>query len=498
MRLVADVFKELAEEHQAASAANDPVRIAKVSEGFEALLCDVPEDPGVLFSFASTRMQLGSFGVAVNLLQRVIEMEPDNPLVWNNLGSAWKGHNFDVKAGECWEKANAIYEGKEADVLSNLASLYINKGDPTLGLEYAEQSLALKPDLMRTRWNYSLLLLEAGRWEEGLENYEAGLLSNDRLLRFFDEDKTKVPFWEGPHQKGTVVFYAEQGMGDEIMWVSCMAEMRDLPDIRVVFDCHPRMVKLFKRCFGIECFGTRKNFDLGWMKNIKVDYKMPLGSIFHHFRPTGDFPKKTYLTPNKTLVNRYLKKLEALGPGPYVGIAWEAGTVKTRTDFRSIKVVELKPIFEQGGTFISMQYSEGAAEKCERVLKDHDIRIHHWPDVVEAGPKDHRYLGYNFDHTIALAAALDLIIVPNTTLVHVCGAIGQECWTLTPKGCAWRYGLEGVEMPMYGPWVKQFRNGMAKVAEAYAKWRSQLSDMDPPCSKTNTDETSIAMISSSG
>jgi len=113
-----------------------------------------------------------------------------------------------------------------------------------------------------------------------------------------------------------------------------------------------------------------------------------------------------------------------------------------------------------GGTFVSLQYTEDASGKVQRYREQTGRVVHHWPDVVESGEKENRNKGFDYDHTVALIEALDLCILPNTAAVHVCGALGKECWTITPSAPAWRYQLTGDQMPMYES-VTQFRGESA-------------------------------------
>jgi ADP-heptose:LPS heptosyltransferase len=84
---------------------------------------------------------------------------------------------------------------------------------------------------------------------------------------------------------------------------------------------------------------------------------------------------------------------------------------------------------------ISLQYDEGAAEDCK------GTPVHHWPDYVAAK---------EYERTAALVSALDLVVTVNTSAVHLCGALGKECITLTPKRKAWRYySPDGSTMPWY-------------------------------------------------
>jgi tetratricopeptide (TPR) repeat protein len=464
--LLKDAIAIIQERHREAAETNNQQMIHACLLDYKNLLGSSPDDLALLFFTGTCELQLGFNGPAINYFRRCLEIAPETPEIWNNLGSAYKAENLDEKALECWQEALKIRE--DADYYNNMVTLYINTGSPEKGMEWAEKGLALKPDMARLRWNYSLLLLEQGRWKEGFAEYEYGKASLDRPERNYTNDGD-LPWWNG--EPGNVVVYGEQGMGDEVMFASCIPDAMEKADI--VFDCHPRMIDIWKRSFGIDCFPTRKGQDVSWARDYRFDYRCAIGDLFRIFRSDGNFPKTPYLKPDPELVKHYRAKLEATGPGPYIGISWLAGTKSTRTDFRSIKLGHIKELFEVGGTFISLQYTEGAEGKVERFKNDTGYEIHHWKDVVEAntGEMDEqgqsvRATGFNYDHTVALISALDLCILPNTTAVHVCGALGKECWTLTPKEAAWRYQLKGNEMPMYKS-VTQFRDGIEQVIEAY-------------------------------
>ena len=468
---VSELYEQIKNDHQEATKTNNLEKITEVAGRLELLLNDAPEDLAILFSYGTAKMQTGMNGLAINIFQKCLEIR-EMPEIWNNLGTAFKGENLSREAEQCWLKALELRP--DADYYNNLSTLYINEGMPERGMEFADKGLEIDPAHNRLYWNKSLLLLEQGRWNEGFDLYDAGLLSGDRPNRLYHTDPEKVPLWSG--EKGKVVVYGEQGMGDEIMFASCIPDLiNDIGRENVIFDCHPRMVSLFERSFNVKCYGTRKSENINWPNDDPPDYRVPIGSLFRLYRPDGVFPKEPYLKPDLELVAHYIEKLSALVPGPYIGVGWRAGVKKTRTDLRSIKLREFVPLIEEGGTFVSLQYDDDATRKVEQFKKDTGHTITHWADVVEAGPY-RNFTGYDYDHTIALLCALDLCILPNTSAVHACGALGQECWTLTPKQAAWRYQLEGDEMPMYGSWVRQFRNGMEEVVNEYRnRWpRAEL------------------------
>ena len=455
MAILKDAFKDLNVRHADASRTNNLKVIAGLVDEYENLLNQAPEELSILFGLGTCKLQLGMNGSAIMYFQQAIQSNNKLPELWNNLGSAWKAENRNDEARQCFEKALSLKD--DPDYYNNLATLHVNEGRPDEGIEYAEKGIALNPEHPRLRWNYSLLLLEKGRWKEGFENYDYGLLSLDRPNRFYSDKPEDVPIWNG--EKGRVVVYGEQGMGDEIMFASAIPDLiADIGRENVIFDCHERMVSLFERSFGVTCYGTRKNEDISWPLKDKPDYRIAIGSLFGRYRKDGKFPKTRYLKADPELVKHYREKLEATGPGPYVGLGWQAGYKKTRQDLRSFKLKQFLPVLEQGGTFVSLQYTEGSEDKVARFKEDTGHDIHHWTDVVQSkDPEGNEYTGFDYDHTVALIEALDLCILPNTSSVHVCGAIGADCWTLTPKAAAWRYQLKGNFMPMYGSWVRQIR-----------------------------------------
>ena len=74
--------------------------------------------------------------------------------------------------------------------------------------------------------------------------------------------------------------------------------------------------------------------------------------------------------------------------------------------------------------------------------------------------------GVDLDNTLALIENLDLVVSVATSAVHLAGAIGKECWCLTPKLCNWRFGLDGPTMPFHeslklyrqdGPWANTMK-----------------------------------------
>ena len=91
-----------------------------------------------------------------------------------------------------------------------------------------------------------------------------------------------------------------------------------------------------------------------------------------------------------------------------------------------------------------MMCLEVPGEQIEEFRKQHpDIDIVEYPATT----------GSDYDDTVAMIAAMDMIVTMQTTTVHVAGGLGIPSWTFVPSTSQWRYGQEGEDFP----WAKSVR-----------------------------------------
>jgi ADP-heptose:LPS heptosyltransferase len=190
-------------------------------------------------------------------------------------------------------------------------------------------------------------------------------------------------------------------------------------------------------------YGTRKDNFIDWPHNHPdIDAKVAIGDLGITYRKSiDDFPGTPYLKAPKGMVEKYRKKLAKLGGRKKIGISWTGGYVKTRKDMRSIPLSLWKDILGLDADFISLQYTPDAYNEIAALEDEFDTKIHHWPLAVQAA---------DYGETAGLVEALDLVITVNTSVHHLAGGLGKECWTLTPHAKAWRYfSSDGKTLPWY-------------------------------------------------
>lgn len=419
--------------------------LQKAEKMYFAILEKYPEEFPPHFYIASLKAQQEKLMESAVYLHRALQFE-DNGAAWNNLGTIYRRLNHQPLAVKCLKRGLESKEcGVEADLNNNLGTAYINEGDPLQGEPYLRRAIELNPGHVQAHWNLGLLLLERGIWAEGWDNFHWGVVSPDRMNRW-----ATWPQWHG-ETDGTVLIYGEQGIGDEIMYASMIDDAKANAK-HIVLETHPRLIDTFRRTFGgdnLEAYPTRKSRVMeAPLPDFK--YRCALGDLGMLYRRNkSDFPKRPYLKLDSGLLESVHKGYSRY-PKPWIGIGWKGGARKTRRDLRAIPLNEWMPIFRDfPGTFFSFQYDKGIEAEVDEFCRDHpEVNLIHFPAIARCE---------NFDVILHHLYTMDAVVHVNGSAVHACGAIGVPCYTLTPSRPAWRYGIEGDEMPWYGENVKQIR-----------------------------------------
>ena len=420
----------------------DSGKFRKAEEVFLRWLDKHPEDFQALGNYTDLMMRKGNHGLSIHLYRYLLKAWKDMPvettaLVWGHIGQSLLIEGFNDEADYAFNKAIEI-NPNEPGIYNSMGACFINQGQPDKIIHWCNKALELEPDMPHALWNRSIGYLEKGEWEKAWAGYNAG----DRMTRHRSyKEGPPMRIWDGKRNRG-VVCWGEQGVGDEVMFGTC------LPDFikkckNPIIDCHPRLEKTFKRSFpGVPVYGTRKSQEIDWHENHQMDSQIPIGNLPSLYRnKASDFPGTPYLKADPGRIKHYREKLEELGPGPYVGIAWFGGEKKTRFDYRMIPLKLWDPIMDTGCTFVSLQYNKWG-HKAEAEA----INLAHWDEPID-----------DLDEQMALIMACDLVISVCQSVVHFSGALGRECWCLTPAKPAWRYGLTDEHIAWYGKTVKCIR-----------------------------------------
>lgn len=393
-----------------------------------------PKLPDLLKNLTLVYIESEQFETALKLLDgRLLENPEDR--------EAMKCKGFVLQKMHRPEQALAYYrdvlatEGEDPETLNNLAIVLQDLGRVDEAIERYDQAIHLQPDFPLAVWHRSLAYLLQHEFDRAWPDYELRMLSAEAPVA-----RHAYPRWDGARGRSVLVT-AEQGIGDQIMFASCLPDLIAISK-HCIIECTPKLKRLFQRSFpSARVYTTEESSDLiSGTHESQVDFQVAVGSLPLYFRRNlHSFPKhEGYLRADLQSKELWQKRLSSLGSGLNVGISWQGGTAKTRSQVRSLSLDRLLPILQIAGlNFVSLQYNAPAAE-VRSLESQSGIVIADWHEAHQ-----------DYDQTAAMVSALDLVISVCSSVIHLAGALGRPVWVLAPYSPEWRYGIRGEQMPWY-------------------------------------------------
>lgn len=414
---------------------------------FEKALEIEPDSPVALSNQGLILTDLGKPREAIAVLRKALERNPEFADAMLNLGRALHYAEEYQEAARCYEEAKRLRPGW-ALPLTLEGTSYESQGLFAKAEQCYRESLRLAPDDASARVNLAHMRLISGDLGEGWDLYE----SRQNLEEYRSIHKRlTVPRWDGsPLQGKSIAVYAEQGLGDEINFASCLPDLLRLSPARVLLTCGTQLEAIFRRTFPeVEVQGGEPKAQTAWLRglNPKPDFQVAIGSLHRFFRRSLDeFPShRGYLSVDSSKVARWRDQVTSLGPGAKIGLSWKGGIIKTGELRRTLQIEQLLPLLRLPGLhFVSLQYTD-CRKDLETLRSRHGVSIAHWQEAID-----------DYDQTAALVATLDLVVSVCTAVVHLAGALNTPAWVMAPIGPHWRYAMPEGRMPWY-PGVTVFR-----------------------------------------
>ena len=389
---------------------------------------------------------LGQLEAAVESYDKAIQLRSDYVETYSNRG---------VALAELGQLEAAVDSYNQAiELQPDYAEAYYNRGNTLRDLgqlakavESYNRAIEFQPDFAEAHWNLSLALLLLGDLRNGWQEYEYRKLVKKGKRRVV---LAPYPLWEGePLVDKVILVTAEQGVGDEVMFASCIPDLINLHPKQIILECDLRLAPLFARSFQqVDVQGKdRKNVD--WLKELgDIDFQIAIGSLPVFFRQQlSDFPaSRSFLVSNTVLRDKWRRRYDDLGPRMKIGISWTGGVKDSRKRAKAPTLEQWLPLLRMDACFINLQYGDHRQE-LEQLKESSGVHIHHWAD---ADPLT------DLDNQAAQIAELDLVISFNNATVQIAGAIGKKTWVLVSIPPRWMYMLDRSNSPWY-PATKLFR-----------------------------------------
>ena len=407
-----------------------------------------PRDDDIHNNLGNVLLERGELNEATNVYRHALTINPENSQVYSNLGVTLK------KQGK-FNEAVTIYQ-KSLEIQPNDADVYYNLGNSLRELEELEEAIQvyykaieIQPQFANAQNNIGLILFLQGDFKNGWQQYQWRWKCDD----FPSENRPfHQPSWNGSNPSAkTILVWAEQGIGDEIMFASMLNDLRQ-SNANIMVECEQRLISLFQRSFPDIRFFCRTNPPDQQLLNPNIDYQISMGSLGQWLRTDLDSFKQGqsyYLTacPDKTAELR--NKYQQLASGrKLVGISWKSTDIsQRRAKSKSTSLEYWASVLSQPNCyFINLQYGDIETEVA-KFESDTNLKVYQDKEIDPL---------VNLDGFAAQISALDLVISTSNTTVHMAGALGKRVWTLLPHIPDWRWTLDREDALWY-PAMRLFR-----------------------------------------
>lgn len=417
-------------------------RYADGAKIYPDLLMLDSKDPKTLLHYGFCMEHTHDLPGSVQRYKEAIALNPDFLEAHVDLaGVLWRLADYQGSLHHAQEAVRIDPNHPYAVRIYGTALLHLNRLDEAEA--QLRRALELKPDFPIAIIDLALLLLLAGKFEEGWQVYERRWSDTDRMTRpaFFRPELE----WKGPKLQPVagkrVVIYAEQGLGDVINFVR-YAKVLQADGATVFCVIQPELIPLVESMPGVICLKPNLN--------IEADYHVALLELPLHYRTHVDnIPAEMpYLHAPADKSAAWKDKLAKWDGKLKIGIAWAGHYIHANHHNRSMALSEFKPLLEMAGVqCFSLQKSDGGV----------------YTDMIATPEQlvDFTSEWTDFTDSAAMIDNLDLIISIDSAVIHLAAALNKPTWVTLPPNPDWRWLLDRADSPWY-PSMRLYRRDHAE------------------------------------
>jgi Flp pilus assembly protein TadD len=407
--------------------------------------------------------ETGRFEEATSCFKRALKERPAYAEPHYNLGKVYRKIGRPAEAEQCYLRARRldpanpnpaanlallhIRQGRYGEALSllaevrarlpndeavaiNAASALLAHSGPEASIRELASFLGSHPAAAAVHAELGRLLLAEGRFEEGWREYAWR----------HGRRPAEVPSWAGKR----VLLLPDQGLGDHLFFLRFAAALRS-GATRVAFACPEKLFSL------LEANPPVDELLRDTEKRAAYDLALPVGDLplVLGSRATPA-PLPLRVAPER--LTRWRERLAVLGPPPYLGVTWRAGTRRA----------EASEFAASGENPLHKEVDIAALAHCARAWPATVLVLQRLPREGEIaafskglGRVAHDLSSANDDlaDMTALLSLLDDYVGVSNTNVHLRAGLGKTGRVLIPFPAEFRWMNAGDE----SPWFRGFR-----------------------------------------
>jgi tetratricopeptide (TPR) repeat protein len=413
---------------------------------FQIALKLTPDDHEIYNNTGIAHMGLKQFNEAITHYNLSLKFNPKYVKAFNNRGLAYQEL---LRFDEALNDFNRAIQIKDdyAEAINNRGLLYKDQrlfDKAILDLEFA---FKLNPNLLEINFNLSMIYLLQLNFKEGWKNYEKRKNVSEYLKK--TELSNKIYLTEIPKDHEPILLHSEQGIGDQIIFLSLLNEVIKLPN-PILVQLEPRLISLLKRSFpAINFYSDKKKLCPSLYK-----YHALVGSLPQFFRNSKESfaIQKNYFLKADQHKSSTLKNRLSVNDHFICGISWKSSNEKIG-NFKTASLNDFLPILKLPFIhFLDLQYGDTDEERS-LFKNEFNISITKVDDIDNFN---------DIDGLASLIDACDFIVTISNVTAHIAGALGKKVYLMVPfdEGKIW-YWHDALNISLWYPSIQIFRQTKA-------------------------------------
>jgi Flp pilus assembly protein TadD len=400
----------------------------------------------------------GRLPEAAKTYERAYALAPAFPKVALTLAQMYSKLGRAQSARALLAKADRTVE--EEDFVMALAEVDSELEGPASALARLRASVAHHPEWRLATTSLGHLSLAIGEWREGWRYY---------LLRRHERDAASYSPTPLPARLDgkQILLRGEQGIGDVLFFLR-FAPLLRARGARITLACEKKLAALIAAQDPLEAVREPLPDDGA---TTQFDFKLWIGDL-PGLLGTGEVPAAWPFAVSDSDIAGAKARLAQLGPGPYLGITWRAGTdVLRQREFGNDQRVQMKEVSPSRlgaalrgwrGTLLALQRSPAAAD-MEAILGAAGAAVHDLSTLNEDLPA-----------MLAMLAVVDDYVCVSNANVHLLAGLGRTARVLVPYPAEWRWMRSEGGSPWFPGFVLYREPQSRGWAEPLAQLRRDL------------------------
>jgi len=363
--------------------------------------------------------------------REALELQPSLAMAHSGLASALAEQDQHESAIALYREALRLDPG-DYEAINNLACLALDAGEVEEAKLLFGRAAGAQPE---ARYNLSLIALREHDFESGWDAYDLRSEVDPATIGLTRSD---LPLLDAGNLSTArrVAVRKEQGLGEQILFLTLLTELTDL-GLEAVVESDARLLAAYRRSLPEVTFVAPADANDAFRS---CDHQIPvasLGSLFRRTRESFSGQPKSLLVADPARVRRVEEVIPA---GRRIGISWRSfqkGRHRRNCERKSAEIESLAPLERSGARLLDLQYGDAAHERTAFDARHPGLR-------VEVPGLD-RF--NDLEGVLAAIETCERVVTTSNVTAHFAGALGKPTWLVylaaQPPFHYWAPGPDG-------------------------------------------------------